>query len=91
MREPVRHHYIPQFILRNFCIRHSNHLYYMDVCTREVSVQNTRDVFEVKNLYRDEINCGDYPTKIEADLARFESEAAQIIKGKFLREQEIVI
>ncbi len=43
-----------------------------------------------KNLYRDEINHLDVPTQIEKDLAKFEGEAAKIIK-KFQLGNEIVI
>lgn len=45
----------------------------------------------VRNLYRDEINNPDEPTKIEKDLARFEGEVSKIITGKFLDKDEISI
>lgn len=89
--EPIRHHYIPQFILRNFCFNDRSNLYYFDKENSRTSVKNTRDVFMARNLYRDEINSPDEPTKIEKDIARFESEASQIITGKFLDRDEISI
>ena len=89
--EPKRHHYIPQFILKNFCYDDNNHLLYFDKQSGEVSSEDTRDVFMVKNLYRDEINNADNPTKIEKDLAVFENEISRIIKDKFLCGRDIVL
>lgn len=54
--EPIRHHYIPQFILRNFCFNDRGDLFYYDKENSKTSVKNTRDIFMVRNLYRDEIN-----------------------------------
>lgn len=89
--EPKRHHYIPQFILKNFCYDENNHLLYFDKQSGEISSENTRDVFMVKNLYRDEINNADNPTKIEKDLAVFENEISHIIKDKFLCDRDIML
>lgn len=89
-REPIRHHYIPQFILRNFCDERGL-LNYFDVATHEVTLCEPRDVFMERNLYRDEINCVENPTKIETDLAKFEREISQIIKEKFLMGDKIVL
>ena len=89
--EPKRHHYIPQFILKNFCYDDNNHLLYFDKQSGEVSSEDTRDVFMVKNLYRDEINNADNPTKIEKDLAVFENEVSRIIKDKFLSGKDIIL
>ncbi len=91
IKEPIRHHYIPQFILRNFCFNDNNDLYYYDKESQETTIRNTRDVFMEKNLYRDEINHSDNPTKIENDLARFENEISQIINGRFLNDKEITL
>lgn len=88
-KEPIRHHYIPQFILRNFCFNDRDDLLYFDIKNFHISIKKTRDVFMVRNLYRDEINNPGEPTKIERDMARFEGEAAQIITGKFLKGDEI--
>lgn len=88
---PVRHHYIPQFILRNFCFDDRTHLFYYDKKTLETSKRKTKEIFMVRNLYRDDINNIENPTKIESDMARFESEVAQIIAKKFLDGNEISI
>lgn len=90
-REPVRHHYIPQFILRNFCYDDRSHLFYCDKKTLEISKKKTKEIFMVRNLYRDNINSIDNPTKIEKNMACFESEVAQIITKGFLNENDISI
>ena len=90
-KEPIRHHYIPQFILRNFCFNNRDDLLYFDKETSRTSVKNTRAVFMARNLYRDELNSPDEPTKIEKDMARFENEASQIITGRFLDKDELSI
>lgn len=90
-KEAVRHHYIPQFILRNFCFDDKNRLYFYDKKTSKIIIRKTKEIFMIRNLYRDDINSIDNPTKIEKDLARFESEVAQIITERFLNENQISI
>ena len=88
--EPIRHHYIPQFVLKNFCFE-DRRLHYFDKQIGCISVKDTRDIFMVRNLYRDEINCTADPVKIEKDLADYEREVAPIIKERFLTEREIFL
>lgn len=89
--KPIRHHYIPQFILRNFCVDDGEYLFYYNQKTSETSKRKPAEIFMVRNLYRDGINNTDDPTKIETDLARFESEVAKIITDRFLNKDEITI
>ncbi|MCM1193828.1 MAG: DUF4238 domain-containing protein [Butyrivibrio sp.] len=89
--EPIRHHYIPQFILRNFCFNDRGNLFYYDKKQSHTFIKKTRDIFMAPNLYRDEVNNPDEPTKIEGDMARFEGEVSQLITGKFLKQDEIKI
>lgn len=90
--EPIRHHYIPQFILRNFCIDELHyHVNYYDKKKQKTYVKETRDVFMERNLYRDSINNIENPTKIEKDLSKFENEVAKIIKDKFLNSKRIIL
>ena len=89
MKEPIRHHYIPQFILRNFANDEGKVNYY-DKKTKIATVVDTRDVFMSKNLYRDEVNHSNNPTKIEKDLSKFENEISKILKH-FQAEREITI
>ncbi|MBD5158626.1 MAG: DUF4238 domain-containing protein [Butyrivibrio sp.] len=91
-KEPIRHHYIPQFILRNFCFdENKKYLHYFDKKTSQLYKRKIEETFMVRNLYRDNINNPDEPTKIEKDLARFESEVSKIITDRFLKEDEISI
>ena len=90
-KDPVKHHYIPQFILRNFCFDDRSRLYFYNKKTSKIIIRKTKDIFMIRNLYRDDINNIDNPTKIEKDMARFESEVAQIITERFLNENEISI
>ena len=81
-KEPIRHHYIPRFILRKFCDENGQ-LSYFDIDTKTISQKKPEDVFVTRNLYRDTINHPDEPVKIEKDLARFENEASKIIEKFF--------
>ena len=52
---PIKHHYVPQFMLRNFCFK-DKLLYYYDKAKNITSVKKTDEIFMTRNLYRDEIN-----------------------------------
>lgn len=80
MKEPKRHHYIPQFILRNFAFDDSDGIHFCNIETKEMIDLKTSDVFMQRNLYRDEINHALMPTKLESDFAKFEQEASKIVK-----------
>ena len=89
-KEPIRHHYIPQFILRNFaCDVDRNLVYFCDKESRKISKRDIRELFMERNLYRDEINNIDKPVQIEHDLAAYEGEIAKLIKSKFLGGRKI--
>lgn len=88
-KEPIRHHYIPQFILRNFaCDNDRKCVYYCDK-SLSISIREIREIFMERNLYRDEINCKDRPVQIEYDLSVYEREVAELIKAKFLDKRKI--
>ena len=85
MSEPIRHHYIPQFLLRNFSYDAGKRfVYYYDKKKKSLEEKQIRDVFMVKNLYRDERSFPDLPTKTEGALAKYESEVAPILQEKIL-------
>ena len=67
MKEAVRHHYIPQFILRSFC-GDNGYLSYFDISQQRIVEKKTEEVFMARNLYRDTVNNPDDPVKIEKDL-----------------------
>lgn len=87
--EPVRHHYIPQFIIKNFAKDELNFVNYYDKKRKKILTQPTEEVFKYNNLYRDEVNTPDDPTKIETDFAKYEQEMSEVINGKLLRGDEI--
>lgn len=89
-KEPIRHHYIPQFILRNFAYDDDRRL--ARFCNKEsqsISICEISEIFMERHLYRDEINHADAPTQIEFDLSVYEGEVARLIKSKFLHERKI--
>ena len=89
-KEPIRHHYIPQFILRNFaCDSDKKLACYYDKESQSVSEREIREVFMERNFYRDEINYKDKPVQIEQDLSVYEREVAELIKSKFLDKRKI--
>ena len=89
-KEPIRHHYIPQFILRNFaCDTDRKVACYYDKESQSVSEREIREVFMERNFYRDEINYKDKPVQIEQDLSVYEREVAELIKSKFLDKRKI--
>ena len=53
--EPIRHHYIPQFILRQFS-EDGTTVHFVEKTSETGSRMNIRDVFMERNLYRDEKN-----------------------------------
>lgn len=87
--EPIRQHYIPQFILRNFCFDDSNSLFFYSLKDKTVSVKNTRDVFMEKQLYNSSFVNPNDPSQIEKDFAKYEQEIGYLIKTKILNKHEI--
>lgn len=84
-----RHHYIPQFILKNFYNRNVEGIEYYDLKTKCINITNTREIFMDIDLYRDIIN-SDSPIKIEKDFSKYESEVSMIIK-KLLIGKEVTL
>ena len=79
LNEPRRHHFIPQFILKNFADE-NGYLNYFNKETNKEEYLLPTNVFVRKNLYRDEKNNYILPIEIELDLSKFEGEVAPIIK-----------
>ena len=87
--EPIKHHYIPQFILRNF-VDENGYLNFFDKRKQKVEYLLPKDVFVIKDLYRDDKNNPLLPVEIEKDLSSLENQASVIIK-KFMNGNEIII
>lgn len=77
--EAHKHHYIPQFIIKNFSENRDGWVWYYEKRTNAISLKHCSEIFLSKDLYRDEINNPDKPTKIENDLSVFEREVSEII------------
>ena len=88
--EPIKHHYIPQFILRNFCDE-NNQLNYWNISASTLEKRNTLSVFMIKNMYRDEINHFENPVVIENQFSYFEEEISKLIKSKILIDSNKII
>ena len=88
--EAKRHHYIPQFILRNFTDENGQ-LEYWDIANNKLDKRNPRSVFMNWHMYRDEENHKDNPTQIESSLSVFEKEIAELINGKMLSGTDIIL
>lgn len=86
---PIKQHYIPQFILRNFSVDNKT-VKYHDISENKNKILEIRNVFMEKHLYNDEINYADCPQKIENDLSKYESEVAPIIK-RFLEKDSFYL
>ncbi|MCK9330085.1 MAG: DUF4238 domain-containing protein [Candidatus Cloacimonetes bacterium] len=90
MNEPIKHHFIPQFILRKFT-HNNDQIYYWNKESSQIEVRNTKSVYMVKNLYRDEKNHPTDPAIIENKFAQFESEIATLFQGKIVDKDPIVL
>lgn len=90
MGEAKRHHYIPQFILRNFLDKNGQ-ISYWDLEKKKLEKRNSKSIFMNFDMYRDEINHQDNPTVIESSLAVFEREISDLINKKLLSEKEVVL
>lgn len=88
--EPIKHHYIPQFILRNFCDE-NNQLNYWNISASTLEKRNTLSVFMIKNMYRDEINHFENPVVIENQFSYFEKEISKLIKSKILIDSNKIV
>ena len=87
-KESHRHHYIPQFILRNFSKRGDGFVEFYDLKKKTITNRPTEEIFLYNDLYRDENNKND-PTKIEDDLAKYENEIAQLFNKKIYKGSQI--
>ena len=86
--EPKIHHYIPQFILRNFTDENKQ-LTYWSIKDKKLSKRNPKSVFMNEIMYRDESL--DNPVQIENDFSLFEKEYSDIIHNKVLNTNKIIL
>ncbi|MCH5151744.1 MAG: DUF4238 domain-containing protein [Clostridiales bacterium] len=76
-RSHVRQHYIPQFILKNFCYdQNKERVYFFEAGEEEYSTSYVSNVFMERYLYSNAEN----NLEIEESLAKFETDIAPIFK-----------
>ncbi len=85
-----KHHYIPQFILKNFKDENGQ-VKYWNKENNKLEKRNTKSVFMNINMYRDETLNEENPTQIESKFSVFECEIADLIYKKILNQNEIVL
>lgn len=86
----MKHHFIPQFILRNFA-NEDGQINYWDKKNNKLSKRNPKSIFMVENLYRDEFNHPTDPAVIEKKFAKLETEIATLFQEKVLNKNPITI
>lgn len=78
MNEHIKQHYIPQFIIKNFC-KTDKKTYYYNISDKSITQKFPSEIFEENYLYEYSQDKKENLNKIELDLARFESDVANII------------
>ena len=77
----VNSHYVPQFILRHFCV--DDKIQYCDIQRKSVEARTTRTVFSEK---------GYYPDELEHDLCiKVESQFANLLNNKLVSERRKIV
>lgn len=79
MNDHIKQHYIPQFIIKNFC-KTDKKTYYYNLLDKRITQKYPNEIFEEKYLYEYSQDKKENINKIELDLARFESEVSNSIK-----------
>ena len=79
MNDHIKQHYIPQFIIKNFC-KTDKKTYFFDVSNKSITQKFPNDIFEEKYLYEYSQDKKESINKIELDLAKFETEVGNVIK-----------
>ena len=87
--EPIKHHYIPQFILRGF-LGEDGLFYYWDNDNKYLSKRNTKSVFMNNSMYRSEEINPENPVEVENNLSKFEQEMAPLFK-RLCSNDEVVL
>ena len=82
MNDHIKQHYIPQFIIKNFC-KTDKKTYYFNVSNKSITQKFPNDIFEEKYLYEYSQDKKENVNKIELDLAKFETEVGNVIKQFF--------
>jgi len=74
-------HYVPQFVLKNFCYENGNKIKLLDLINFNVEQKNIKKAFSKNNFYDLKTELSDDPKKIEKLFgAKIESKMGLIIK-----------
>lgn len=79
MKSHVKQHYIPQFIIKNFC-KTDKKTYYFNVSNKSITQKFPNEIFEENYLYEYSQDKKENINKIELDLAKFEADISNAIK-----------
>jgi hypothetical protein len=71
------HHYVPQFLLRNFCVGAKPKLWTYDKSTGKSFETNVRNIAGERDFY--ELTAGEATVSLEEGLSRLETQAASVI------------
>ncbi|MCU7837707.1 MAG: DUF4238 domain-containing protein [gamma proteobacterium symbiont of Taylorina sp.] len=83
---PKKHHYVPQFILRNFSIGKKKRIFVLDKRNLKVFTSHTKDIAHENHFYKDD-EFG-FEVDTETKLADLESECAPIF-SRIISEESI--
>jgi hypothetical protein len=72
------HHYVPQFLLRNFCAGAKAKLWAYDKTTGRSFETNVRNIAAERDFY--EVTVGDVTASLEASLSTLEAQASTVIE-----------
>lgn len=89
MNDHIKQHYIPRFIIKNFC-KTDKKTYFFDVSNKSITQKFPNDIFEEKYLYEYSQDKKESINKIELDLAKFETEVGNVIK-QFLTNYSVSV
>lgn len=89
MSEPIKHHFVPQFIIRNFLVDTS--VWYWNIEKNIIEKRNPKSILMKKNLYKDENNHADDIMAVEKKFSIFEEEISKLINQKLLLEDKIIL
>ena len=87
MSEPIRHHYVPQFIIRNFLV--DTAVWYWNIEKNIIEKRNPRSILMKENLYKDVINHPDDVMAVEKKFSTFEDEISKLINQKMLTKEKV--
>lgn len=73
MNDHVKQHYIPQFIIKNFC-KTDKKTYYYNSTNKTITQKFPNEIFEEKHLYEYSQGKKVSINKIELELAKFETD-----------------